>query len=58
MAHLLKVVAADKSAFKNTIGAGLQTLNPAYPVINTATYVPSTGQKKSAVHSALFYQQS
>jgi len=28
MAHLLKVVAADNSAFKTTIGAGLQTLNP------------------------------
>jgi len=43
MAHLLKVVAADNSAFKTTIGAGLQTLNPEYLALNPATYVPGTG---------------
>jgi len=58
MAHLLKVVAADNAAFKTTIGADLQTLNPAYLAINSASYVPSTGQKKSALHSALFCLQS
>jgi hypothetical protein len=42
MAHLLKVVAADNSAFKNTIGAELQTLNPACSALFPASYVPGT----------------